>query len=170
MTKNKKIILCITLCAIIFLILPHFVFAQTVDLAKINPLKQYCPGGICDPAKLIGGIIKAALGIVGSIALLMFLYGGFLWLTSAGNEQKITKGKSVIVWAVIGLAVIFLSYAAVGFVIGALTGGSPTSTSSTETIGSCVCTGGGGYTTQNTQATCSAVSATYQPCTWTPGI
>jgi len=169
MTRNKKILLLVSFCAIVFLILPHFVFAQTVDLANINPLKQYCPGGKCDPAKLIGGIIKAALGIVGSIALLMFLYGGFLWLTSAGNEQKITKGKSVLVWAVIGLAVIFMSYAAVNFVIGALTGSSTTSTS-TETIGTCVCTGGGRYSTQNTQATCSAVSATYQPCTWTSGI
>ncbi|MBU4421767.1 pilin [Patescibacteria group bacterium] len=149
MTKNKKILLCVSLCAIVFLVLPHFVLAadttKTVDLSKmmsdINPLKKYCKNGVCDPALLLGGIIKAALGIVGSIALLMFLYGGFLWLTSTGNEQKITKGKSVLVWAVIGLAVIFMSYAAVNFVIGALTGNiAPTPSENGK--GTCVCNSG----------------------------
>lgn len=82
-----------------------------------NPLKT------ADLPTLIGQIIKAILGIVGSIALLMFIYGGFLWLTSAGAEQKITKGKQVLVWAIIGLAIIFLSYALVGFIISGLTKG-----------------------------------------------
>lgn len=81
------------------------------------------PLGTTDVPTLIGKVIKAVLGVVGSIALLMFIYGGFLWLTSAGAEQKITKGKQVLVWAIIGLAIIFLSYAAVGFVISSLTKG-----------------------------------------------
>ena len=79
------------------------------------------PLGTTDAPALIGTIIKSALGIVGSIALLMFIYGGFLWLTSAGSADKITKGKNVIVWAVIGLVVVFLSYTMVGFVIKSLT-------------------------------------------------
>lgn len=70
---------------------------------------------------LIGRIIKAVLGIVGSIALLMFVYGGFLWMTSAGNREKVEKGKETLIWATIGLAVIFAAYAMVSFVLGALT-------------------------------------------------
>lgn len=72
---------------------------------------------------LIGRVINAILGIVGSIALLMFIYGGFMWLTSSGNEQRITKGKQILTWAVIGLTIIFLSYTLVGFVISSLTKG-----------------------------------------------
>ena len=52
---------------------------------------------------------------------------------------KFTQGKNVVVWAVIGLAIIFLSYTLVGFVITALTGGSSPSENGTPTgpIGCC---------------------------------
>ena len=75
------------------------------------------PISITDPRVLIGQIIGAALGIVGSIAFAMFLWGGFLWMTSAGNSEKVSKGKMVILWAAIGLAVIFTSYALVSYVL-----------------------------------------------------
>ncbi|MEK9152812.1 MAG: hypothetical protein AAB692_05610, partial [Patescibacteria group bacterium] len=57
--------------------------------------------------------ITILTGISGSIALLMFVYGGFLWLTSAGNEEQVTKGKNVFTWSTIGLVVIFMAYAIV---------------------------------------------------------
>ena len=77
-------------------------------------------GATLTPQTLIGKIISAALGIVGSLALLMFIYGGFTWMTSAGSPDKVTKGKGIMVWAAIGLAVIFSSYALVKFVIDGL--------------------------------------------------
>lgn len=69
---------------------------------------------------LIGRIIKTILGVVGALALAMFIYGGFTWLTSAGSPDKIKKGKDILIWAVIGLVVIFASYTAVDFVLTAL--------------------------------------------------
>jgi len=91
--------------------------SQTLTLQ--NPLAN---SGITGPQTFIGKIIGAALGIVGSLALLMFIYGGFTWMTSAGSPEKVTKGKGIMVWATIGLAVIFSSYALVKFVITGLTG------------------------------------------------
>ncbi|MEA3272760.1 MAG: pilin, partial [Patescibacteria group bacterium] len=79
------------------------------------------PLGTTSIPEIIGRIIKAALGIVGSIALLMFVYGGFTLLTSSGNEKSVQKGKDILTWATIGLVVIFVSYIAVNFVLGALT-------------------------------------------------
>jgi len=73
------------------------------------------------PQQFIGRIINSALGIVGSLALLMFIYGGFIWLTSAGSADKVTKGKNVLIWATIGLIVIFMSYAATKFVLDKIT-------------------------------------------------
>lgn len=70
---------------------------------------------------LIGRIIKAVLGIVGSLALVMFIYGGFMWMTSAGNSEQVQKGKNILIWAALGLAVIFSSYALVKFVIEGIT-------------------------------------------------
>ncbi|MFA6410632.1 MAG: pilin [Candidatus Buchananbacteria bacterium] len=80
------------------------------------------PIGIDDPREVIGNIIKALLGIVGSLALGVFILGGFYWVTSAGSEEKVKKGKDMVMWASLGLAVIFASYALVTFVISAITG------------------------------------------------
>ncbi len=72
--------------------------------------------------ELIGRIIKAILGLSGAVALLMFVYGGVLYLISAGKPDMVKKGKDTFTHAVIGLAIIFTSYAAVTFVIKALQG------------------------------------------------
>lgn len=69
---------------------------------------------------LLGKVINASLGIVGSLALVMFIYGGFIWMLAAGNDQKVQKGKDIILWAVIGLIVIFSSYALVNLVLDAM--------------------------------------------------
>ena len=59
---------------------------------------------------LIGRVVTIFIGLVGSFALLMFVYGSFLWLTSRGNAEQVQKGKNVFVWAVIGLVIIFGAY------------------------------------------------------------
>lgn len=56
--------------------------------------------------QIIGRGISVVLGIMGSIALAMFFYGGYLWLISGGSSDKIKKGKETLIWATIGLAVI----------------------------------------------------------------
>jgi len=77
----------------------------------INPLNA---NGI--PA-VIKNVISKFLTIVGAIALLMFVYGGFRWLTSAGNEKSIEAGRDILLWATVGLLLTFLSYILVGFVL-----------------------------------------------------
>jgi hypothetical protein len=76
--------------------------------------------GTSDPNVVIGRLVKAIIGISGSIALAVFIYGGALWLFSAGSQDKIKKGKSAMTYAAIGLAIIFLSYTIVAFVLEAL--------------------------------------------------
>ena len=66
---------------------------------------------------LLGKIINSVLGIVGSLALVMFIYGGIIWMTSSGNAEQVTKGKNIVIWATIGLVVIFSAYALVSFVL-----------------------------------------------------
>lgn len=85
----------------------------------------YNPLGDRTVPQLIGFIISAALGISGSIALLMIVYGGFLWLTAAGNTGRIDKGKQTLLWSIFGLAVIFSANILAQFVINTL--GSATS-------------------------------------------
>lgn len=83
-----------------------------------NPL-----GTTKDVNTLIGQIINGVLGVVGSLALLMFVYGGIVWMTAAGSPEKVQKGKNILIWATIGIVVIFTAYAMVKFVLGILAGG-----------------------------------------------
>ena len=76
-----------------------------------NPLGDV---GIFD---IVANIIKTILGLVGVAALVMFIYGGILWMTSAGNAQRIEKGRETLTWAAIGLVVIFASYALVNLIL-----------------------------------------------------
>ncbi len=66
--------------------------------------------GTTEASVIIATVIKAALGIIGAITLLMFVYGGFQWLTSAGNAEKVTAGTQTMIWAVIGVALVLGSY------------------------------------------------------------
>jgi hypothetical protein len=65
------------------------------------------PVGTTSVTVFIGRIINAGLGILGSLALLAFFYGGFLWLTSAGDSKKVSEGTEVMKWSIIGLVIIF---------------------------------------------------------------
>lgn len=76
-----------------------------------------------DIAALIGKILEAILGILGSVTLLMFFYGGFLWLVSAGNAERVKKGVQTMTWAAVGVFIIFGSYAILRAIISGLTGG-----------------------------------------------
>lgn len=65
-------------------------------------------------------VINALLGVAGVAALLSFIYGGILWMTAGLSADNIKKGKTVMIWAVFGLLVIFSSYAVITFIFTAL--------------------------------------------------
>lgn len=94
----RKIILSFS---IFFLSIPMVVSATELE----NPL------GTTDLRVVAGNIIKAVLAFSGSAALLMFIYGGVQWIMSQGDKNKIEKGQKTVIWAVLGLIFIFISYA-----------------------------------------------------------
>ncbi len=68
-------------------------------------------------------IVNFFLTFLGLIAVVMIIYGGFLYVTAAGNQEKIESAKKIIMYAVIGIVVILLSFAIVNTILGAGTGG-----------------------------------------------
>lgn len=50
------------------------------------------------------------VGIAGFATFVMLVYGGFRWLTSAGNPSSVTDAKDIITKALLGLLLIFLSW------------------------------------------------------------
>lgn len=74
--------------------------------------------GSADLKQTIVNIIQWFLGLLGLVAIVMILYGGFTWMTAGGNEDKIDTAKQIISAAAIGLVIVLISWAIVTFVIG----------------------------------------------------
>jgi len=125
MTKTFYFFLILNCLVIGSLLLIHPCLAQnnTVSqnssntIASEEELELPQPLGHRSIPVIIGDVLKYILGFVGIIALVMFIYGGFTWMTSGGNADKIKTGKNAIVWAILGMAFIFLSYAIVEFLL-----------------------------------------------------
>ncbi|MBI4457699.1 hypothetical protein HY633_01920 [Candidatus Uhrbacteria bacterium] len=89
-------------------------------LAQEKPVTIPKPLGDVTIQAAVGGFIKNLLGFVGVIALVMFVYGGFRYMTAGGNEESVTKAKNTLVWATLGLIAVFGAYTMVNFVVSGL--------------------------------------------------
>lgn len=67
-------------------------------------------------------VVKAFLGLMGIIFLIMILIGGFNWMTAAGDSAKVDKAKATLVRGLIGLIIIVTAYIITAFVFRALGG------------------------------------------------
>lgn len=80
------------------------------------------------PVELVGdnGFIRKLtswiLLAVGTISVIMLIYGGFRYVVSGGDSKKVTDAKNTILYAIIGLIISMLAYAIVQFIISAVTG------------------------------------------------
>lgn len=82
-----------------------------------------CSGADCELNDFTITAVKIArwiLGVVGGLALLMFIYGGVMLLISGGNQQRVEQGRQILTNAVIGLVVVFLTYMIISLVLSAL--------------------------------------------------
>ncbi|HBB03043.1 MAG: hypothetical protein US89_C0001G0008 [Candidatus Peregrinibacteria bacterium GW2011_GWF2_38_29] len=79
-------------------------------------------GGSGDLRSLAITIINYVLGFLGLIAVAMVIYGGITYVTAAGEQGKVDSAKKIIMYAVVGLIIVILSYAIVSTVLKAGTG------------------------------------------------
>lgn len=61
----------------------------------------------CDMIQLANNIIAFIFNISVILAVIFVIYGGFVFLTAAGNSSKIKKGQTIIKSALIGVAIVF---------------------------------------------------------------
>lgn len=76
-------------------------------------------GGETSAKNLVKTIVDYFLMFLGFIATLMIIYGGILYVTSAGNEENAKKGKTIILYAAVGIVIILLSFAIVNTILSA---------------------------------------------------
>ena len=71
-----------------------------------------------------GGIvplmINTLLTLVGVISVIMLIIGGIRYIISSGDQNAVTTAKNTILYAIIGLIIALLSYAAISFITGNL--------------------------------------------------
>ncbi len=77
-------------------------------------------GSTTIPTLLGGWIGYFVLGPIGAFAIVMFVYGGVLWMTSGGNADNHRKAMTTITWAALGLIAMLTSYALLKFFFSAL--------------------------------------------------
>lgn len=68
--------------------------------------------------------VQYILGFLGIVVVLILIYGGYVWMTSGGDETKVEKAKLIIRNAIIGLVIILSSYAIVSMIFNTFYGGS----------------------------------------------
>lgn len=94
-------------------------FAQQVDITSFAEQAGFSTNA--DIRLIIARLIRTFLGLTGIILVGLILYAGFLWMTAAGAEDKISTAKKILINAVIGLVLTFGAFAITQFVVGAIT-------------------------------------------------
>ena len=69
---------------------------------------------------IVARVIRAALGLLGIAALLLVIYGGYMYMTAGGNEDRVMQAKKILLNAGIGLVIIMSSFGIVSFVMSKL--------------------------------------------------
>lgn len=105
-------------------LVPSAIFAAgrtTPKLDTILPVESvedsatgssYIPTGDLETS-ILPAAIKMFLGLVATISFVMFIYSGINMVISQGNEEEMTKFKSMLIWSVVGLVIITMAYAIV---------------------------------------------------------
>lgn len=95
-----------------------------------------CAGSETKAEDVVKNIISILFWIIGILAVIVIIYAGITFITAAGNPSKVAQAKTMIIYAVIGLAVAILAYAIVNFVVGASSGKGVNSGSSSKSSSS----------------------------------
>lgn len=132
MKTNKKIFLLLLACFWIFTV---FINTQNVKAADSKLWELQKKSGMGTESEEIGEVFEGAsgsprdlrdivvsgvvifLGILGLFFTVLIILAGFRWMNSRGNEEEITKAKSQLKGAIIGIIIIIAAYAIAEFVI-----------------------------------------------------
>lgn len=81
---------------------------KTIGYSPINANAQEAQGRVGD---LVGIIVESFLAALGIVFLVLIFWAGWLWMSAAGEEDKVRKAQSIIKTSVIGLFVVSMAYA-----------------------------------------------------------
>lgn len=108
-------------------ILPFFLLLAGILGPNIATAQGLVP--CSDPAEcdwdafvgMINGLIEWLIIIATSVAVLLFMYAGFLYLTSGGDDAKIKQAKTIFINTAIGFAIMLMAWLLVETIFNLLT-------------------------------------------------
>ncbi len=119
----------ISLMIFSLILIPFAVFAVSSPIVQCGTEKD-ASGNIsnactvCDLFTLVDRVVDFMLEVIAfPLAVIMFLYGGFMWITAGGDSGKITKGRKAIEYAVYGMIVAFAAWLIIDTILKALLSG-----------------------------------------------
>ncbi len=138
--KKLKYLLCLVIATVGLSVAPIAVSNAAVN---IDTAKNVTQEGACEQQDNARGcknggaitnifrtVVNIILFLVGAVAVIMLIIGGFRYVTSNGDAAAVKGAKDTILYAIIGIVVAFLAYAAVSFVVDSLSKGADTANSS----------------------------------------
>lgn len=78
-------------------------------LPNISPEKLSLDNVCCGQGSLVANATELLIFLAGAAAIIYAFIGAFWYFTAFGSEEKANKGKTTLMWAVIGIVVILLS-------------------------------------------------------------
>ncbi len=103
--------------------LPMIALAQSADVqGGLDVVGQSAGLGSEDPRLIVARLIRTGISLLGVVAVVIVLYGGFVWMTAAGNEENVAKAKKILIGGGIGLMIILMSWSIVSFVMSSILG------------------------------------------------
>lgn len=95
----------------------HPALAATATSFSVESVGDQIGVSSLDLKQIIINIIRWALGLLTLVAVGYMIYGGYVWLTAGGNEQRVEKAKQIILQAAIGLVIVLMAWAIVLFIV-----------------------------------------------------
>lgn len=83
------------------------------------------PAGSTTFGAVVARVLSIALLVVGAVSVIYLVYGGFRYITTAGNEERAESAKKAIWHAILGLIIVILSFAIITIITSVLVTGRP---------------------------------------------
>lgn len=118
-TTYSKMLQILVVFAFMFLL----VLPVAVDAASLNLGTEYAAnlglsnGNGQTPQGMAVTIVRWLMTFLGIVATVMILYGGFVWMTAGGNEDKVGTAKKIIAAGVVGLVIVLAGFAIITWVV-----------------------------------------------------
>jgi len=107
---NKKIKVLISVSLLSFMFMFSFASFALAETSVPGTITDSGIESMADVVELIEDIAGWFQVIVLAIAVFMIIWAGFTWMIAGGDDEKLTKARQTLIYALVGIAVVVVAY------------------------------------------------------------